>query len=302
MSSLVRPFPAVTLLVFLFAFFSAAHAEEKMIVLTEDVQLKLADAFMAEGEYYRAVTEYKKFLILFPDAARADYALFNMGEAYYKGEEYASAARTFGSLQEKYPGSNDAVQAGFLEGFSYWKLKQYEKARAMFDAVAGTHSESEYAPRALAASSLVALDEDNAAASRQGLERFVDRYPEHSALSNVKEAMTLIDEYQELPQKSPVLAGVMSAIIPGSGYMYAGHYGDGITAFLINGLFIAGTITGINQENYPVAAVVGGIGLPFYFGNIYGSANAARKWNREAREGLRQKIHVALSPLFQSPL
>ena len=91
---------------------------------------------------------------------------------------------------------------------------------------------------------------------------------------------------------------MMSAIIPGSGYLYAGHYGDGITAFLINGLFIAGTITGIHQENYAVGAIVGGIGLPFYLGNIYGSANAAKKWNLGIRDQLRQKIHVALAPFF----
>jgi outer membrane protein assembly factor BamD (BamD/ComL family)/TM2 domain-containing membrane protein YozV len=300
MSSPFRPVAAVALLFFLFAFSSAAYAEDRTIVLTEDVQLKIADAFMAEGEYYRAVTEYKKFLILFPDTERADYALFNMGAAYYRGEEYASATRTLGSLQEKYPVSGNAIQARLLEGFCYWKLKQYEKARALFDVLADTHSESEYAPLALAASSLVALDEDIVGASRQNLERFVARYPEHAALSNVKEAMALIDEYRELPQKSPLLAGVMSAIIPGSGYMYAGHYGDAVTAFLINGLFIAGTITGISQENYAVAGIVGGIGLPFYFGNIYGSANAAKKWNRGVREELRQKIHAALSPLVES--
>ena len=48
----------------------------------------MADVFMAEGEYYRAVTEYKKFLILFPDSEKADYALFKTGMAYYRGEEY----------------------------------------------------------------------------------------------------------------------------------------------------------------------------------------------------------------------
>ena len=91
-----------------------------------------------------------------------------------------------------------------------------------------------------------------------------------------------IDRYQELPEKSPVLAGVMSAILPGSGYIYAEHYGDGITAFLINGLFIAGTITAIHQENYAVAGIVGGVGVPFYLGNIYGSATRQRNGTSRA--------------------
>jgi hypothetical protein len=74
------------------------------------------------------------------------------------------------------------------------------------------------------------------------------------------------------------VAGVMSALIPGSGHIYAGHYGYGITAFFLNGLFIAGTVTAVRQENYAVAGVVGVIGLPFYIGNIYGAANAATKY------------------------
>jgi outer membrane protein assembly factor BamD (BamD/ComL family) len=299
MSSPTRLFLAPSFLLFFLAILPALHAEEKAILLTDAVQLKVADAFMAEGEYYRAITEFKKYLILFPDSEKADYALFTIGMAYYKGEEYAAAARTFAALQEKHPESANAPQAGYLEGFSFWKLKNYEKARATFEALADTHPESEYAPRSLAASSLVALDADRSGISRDGLERFVRQYPDDPRVENVKEALALLDEYRDLPQKSPVLAGVMSAIIPGSGYMYAGHYGDGITAFLINGLFIAGTITGIHQENYAVGAIVGGIGLPFYFGNIYGSANAAKKWNLGVRDQLRQKIHVALAPFFQ---
>lgn len=34
-------------------------------------------------------------------------------------------------------------------------------------------------------------------------------------------------------------------------------------AFAVNGLFIAGTIAGIDNENYVLAGIVGGLGLPF---------------------------------------
>lgn len=76
--------------------------------------------------------------------------------------------------------------------------------------------------------------------------------------------------------------------------MYAGRYGDGIMALVVNGLFIAGTVVALHEENYAVAAIVGGIGLPFYVGNIYGSANAATKWNIAVRKELRGRIAVTL--------
>jgi tetratricopeptide (TPR) repeat protein len=218
--------------------------------------------------------------------------------AYFKGEEYRAAARSFLALREKYPESGYAIHAGYLEGSSQWKLKNYDKARAALETLVEQHPESEYAPRSLVVICLAALDESKAEVSRQALVRFLDRYPGHPGEENVKEAIVELDRYQELPEKSPVLAGVMSAILPGSGYIYAEHYGDGITAFLINGLFIAGTITAIHQENYAVAGIVGGVGVPFYLGNIYGSANAAKKWNLGVRNEIIQKIHSTLSPLL----
>jgi tetratricopeptide (TPR) repeat protein len=253
---------------------------------------------MEEGEYYRAVTEYKKFLILFPDSAKADYAFFGIAMAYFKGEEYGAAARSFLVLRDKYPESGYAIQAEYLGGVSQWKLKNYDRARAALETLAEKYPESEYAPRSLVVICLAALDENKAEVSRQALKRFLEQYPGHPGVENVREALALLDRYQELPEKSPVLAGVMSAILPGSGYIYAEHYGDGITAFLINGLFIAGTVAAINQENYAVAGIVGGIGVPFYLGNIYGSANAAKKWNLGVRNEVIQKIHSTLAPLI----
>lgn len=282
---------------FCFAFlvgFPPAYSAEKGLWLTDEIQLKLGDAFMEEGEYYRAITEYKKVLILFYDSDRADYALFRIGMAYYQGEEYESSARSFSSLREKYPESGYVPKACYFEGLSYWKLKKLENAGDAFDALPEAFPASEYAPLSLIAASLVALDEERISATIARLEKLIDRYPEHPTSQKAKESIPLIGQYDKLPQKSKTLAAVMSALIPGSGYIYAGRYGDGITAFIINALFIAGAIAGFHAENYALAGIVGGVGLPFYFGNIYGSANAAKKWNLNVKMGLKDRVHVTL--------
>ncbi len=273
-------------------------AAEKGIVITEEVQLKLGDAFMAEGEYYRAITEYKKFLFLFPDSEKADYALFRVGLANYRGEEYETATHTFATVRETYGRSRVAADSGYFEGLSLWKLGRFDRAETAFDRVVALDTESEYASLALLGKSLVSYDAKNIPGCRHELVRFLASYPEDTRADNVRETIALLDKNQELPRKSPVLAGVMSAFVPGSGYMYAGRYGDGIMAFIVNGLFIAGTVVAIHEENYAVAAIVGGIGLPFYVGNIYGSANAATKWNIGVRKELRGKIAVSLDYHF----
>jgi TolA-binding protein len=267
---------------------------EEAVLLTADVQLKIADAFLDEAEYYRAVTEFKRFLILFPDSRRADYALFRTGMACYRGEEYESAARAFASVRELHPGSVHQEKSRYYEALSCWKLKQYAQAEAVLDVLVEVYPESEEAPRALAASTVLALERGRPAAARRSLHRILEHYPGHLLSRRAADALPLVDEYEGLPSKSPSLAGFMSAVLPGSGYIYARHYHDGVTAFLINALAISGTAAGVHQENYPVAGIVGAVGLPFYFANIYGSANAARKWNMGVRKVLVDRISLVL--------
>ena len=273
-------------------------ADDTSLVLTEEVQLKLGDAFMAEGEYYRAVTEYKKFTILFPGSKKMDYALYRIGLAYYYGDEYERAARLFASIGTGYAGSSYVPAAFYQEGMSYWRLERPDKATTAFEKVVAAAPASEYARLALIGKSLAELDLDNIPACRRELERLIASYPEDGKTGKVREAVALLDRHRELPQKSPLVAGVMSALIPGSGHIYAGHYGDGVTAFFLNGLFIAGTVAAVHQENYAVAGVVGVIGLPFYIGNIYGAANAATKYTIGVKKDLRGKIAVSLDYQF----
>ena len=287
-------FYLLLLTVFCLTFPAPLSAAEKGILLTEEVQLKVADSFMAEGEYYRAVTEYKKFLILFPDSEQSDSVLFKIGMAYYQGDEFETAARAFTSVGVRYPDSRYAPTAGYHAGLCYWRLDRLDEAAAAFTSVATRYPASGDAPRALLETSLVEFDRKDLAGSRRELQRFLAAYPQDNRSEKARDAITLLDRDRELPRKSPVVAGLLSALVPGAGHIYAGHYGDGVTSFFLNGLFIAGTVVAVQQENYAVAGVVGVIGLPFYLGNIYGAANAATKWNVGIKKTLRGEIAAAL--------
>lgn len=291
----------VCCLLFMVSFFLSVplHATQQGLVLTDDLLLKLGDAFIAEGDYYRGITEYKKLLILFADSPQADSALFNIGMAYYQGEEYDPAAHTFAALRTRYPQSRHISQAAYHQGLSLIKLHQPEKASEAFAAATVSAPRQSSEPRAASfGMAIAAFDRQDLVASRSALEQFVQQNPEDSGVPKAREAIALLDLNQHQPSKSVLLAGSMSALIPGSGHIYAGHYGDGVTSLLLNGLFIAGTVVAIKQENYAVAGVTGLIGLPFYIGNIYGGVNAATKWNLGLRKDLRGKLALILEYPF----
>jgi TM2 domain-containing membrane protein YozV len=79
--------------------------------------------------------------------------------------------------------------------------------------------------------------------------------------------------------KSPALAGILSAVLPGSGKMYVGEWGDGISGLLITGLFAFLAYDNFKTDHSTRAWIFTGLGAFFYAGNIYGSIAAAQIFN-----------------------
>ncbi len=81
------------------------------------------------------------------------------------------------------------------------------------------------------------------------------------------------------PLKSEAVAGILSAIIPGSGKMYLDEWGDGITALLATGLFAFLAYDNFRANHNTRAWIFTGLGAFFYAGNVYGSIAAAQIFN-----------------------
>ena len=79
--------------------------------------------------------------------------------------------------------------------------------------------------------------------------------------------------------KNATAAGVLSAIIPGSGKIYVGKTGDGITALLVTGLFTFLAVDNFKADHKMRAWIFTGLASAFYAGNIYGSVIAAQQYN-----------------------
>jgi outer membrane protein assembly factor BamD (BamD/ComL family) len=47
-------------------------------------QFAFAEALFTERDYYRAITEYKRFIFYFPQNTRIEKAAFRIGECYFR--------------------------------------------------------------------------------------------------------------------------------------------------------------------------------------------------------------------------
>ncbi len=119
----------------------------------------------------------------------------------------------------------------------------------------------------------------------------LQQIPDTSALYPA--AQQLAEEAQagsQRAKKSPVLAGVLSTLLPGAGQLYNGRPGDAFLTFLLNGLFIAGSIEAIRHDELAIAGVLSFFEAGWYGGNVYSAVNGAHKHNRHADETLLQDL------------
>lgn len=97
--------------------------------------------------------------------------------------------------------------------------------------------------------------------------------------------------------KRPLVAAALSGGLPGAGQLYARQPQEALSAFTVNALFATGMILAARERQWAALGVAGFFGVGFYFGNIYGAADAAIRHNR----GLRDDVVRSLAPLAPPP-
>jgi TM2 domain-containing membrane protein YozV len=105
----------------------------------------------------------------------------------------------------------------------------------------------------------------------------------------------LLRRYDALPRRSPLLAGALSAVIPGLGRVYLGRWPDGLLSFLLVGTTGALAAQGFHEEGRGSVRgwILGGVAALLYAGNVYGSAVGAVVQRREADDALMQEVDHA---------
>ena len=98
---------------------------------------------------------------------------------------------------------------------------------------------------------------------------------------------------------SPLLSGVLSALIPGLGKVYCRRFHDGLNSFLLNLSFGAtALLLYLNKKtDSPVFYISAAAFAVFYTANIYGSVKAAFVEAEKAYKTLREKIGEILDGL-----
>ena len=296
------------LIIFLTAtFLSVAFAEEPIEYYAPENVRKFADFLYEEGDYLRAAGEYQRYLFYTSDSkARlesgptgagtdGEQIRYKIAVCYRFAGQTEQAIQGFETLLKTHPEGQFASRAYYQIGATYFLTDQFEQSvqflRGALPHIADTRQRTE-AEQLIGLSYLMQKQWSEAGKVFEALQR--------SGMLMVSEKAKVYYKYAEagahLPTRSPFLAGVLSAIVPGAGRFYTGRIGDALNSLFVVGITGWQAYDGFRRDGISSVKgwTIGTLGGIFYVGNIYGSVISARVYNRNVADEFLTTLSVEI--------
>jgi len=276
----VRIFLALTVILLLpRPLFAGDIASHYYNLREKEIRQFTFDLFHA-GEYYRAITEAKRYASVFPAGPHAGEMAKLIGDAYLMSHEWAEAIAAYDEFLARHPESPLAATAVFNKAICLVKQGNTAEAERLFHLILSGAGPERKGDAARWEILLLIRQNRFEEAERLLRDRMIRREiePEAGILEE------LLANKKNVRYKSPETAGVLSAILPGSGQFYNERYKDGVYSFLLNALFIFGAYKAFDSDNYGLGGALALFEIGWYTGGIYGAIGGAHKHNRKMEE------------------
>jgi tetratricopeptide (TPR) repeat protein len=247
---------------------------------------KFADHLYKKGDYFRAVTEYERLKFLFPNAEQvtSGNAEYMIAMCYLNGKKYDIAEKKFHEIIQLFPESGAAGNAARFLIALYLETNSPDKAI-----------------RALRRHKDVLLLSDREFALFSSYCNFA-LHRKDQALSPLEpsEQPYWENKFAQIPKASPILAGSLSAILPGAGQLYVGRKSDALIAFIINAALIGGAYAAFENDEEVLGGVFVFFETSWYAGTIYNAVNSAHKRKRNGTRKFLERFNLELGVLPDS--
>jgi hypothetical protein len=242
------------------------HAEGSEDWMKEE---RIGMGFAKELDLYQAITAFKRASFLLPPSdtqhrTELDYDTFL---AYYLGGKYQEALYTFNmtSLRRLTPEFIPYHDLMVMLYDSHASLNQLEQADEIIDYMKTGYGDT---------AQKLALSQILTKGAIPALEKEAPSHPE---------IQRLLSTYN-LEKKSTKTAQLLNSFVPGAGYFYLGQKQSGITAALLNGLFIWASVYFFQHGNTAAGIIFTSVEAGWYFGGIYGAGQEAKLYNERIYE------------------
>lgn len=264
---------AVSFLLFLLLPVTTAFSDSSP-PFSESSLFDFAEHLLQQNDFDRAVTEFKRYLFLYPSGTRFDEASYLLGAALFYKKEFQEAVSHWERTLHSRPASAYQDQIRFMTGKAYWELGREDQALAHWE---GLIREGRPDYRAIACRAVLW-----ALVKQKKWER-ADQILRDSPLQDAEKDLhrQYLAQAQHLPYASPAVAGLLAGVLPGAGHWYLNRKQDACVAFIVNGLFAWAAVTSFQKGNNGLGTLLTVMELAWYSGTIYSAVNSAHKHNRK---------------------
>lgn len=274
---------------------SAMCIDEKTVEHEVSQVLSFADFLFDEGDYYRAITEYKRYIYLSgvnKQLKNVDYAYFRIGLSYLAGEKYYDSEMSFKRIISDYSESSLIDDSVFYLGIIALQQDIGYLAEPRLKRLISDYPQSEYCDDAALAISIAKIKNGELDEAKKTINEAQKQCKSVNLQIYRDHINSAIDVFVNKQKKSKTIATWLSAILPGSGHFYCGRRWDGITSLSINSYFIYNTVKAYNHGKTGRGNTHLWFGLPFYVGNINGARTAAKRYNKKQKEDLLRELEM----------
>jgi hypothetical protein len=273
----------VSLFILLFAFCNVCGAD-----IEDNYLLRFADELSSEGEYYRAITEYYRFLSYYPQDINVHRAKLSIANCLLSGGKPLEAIEWCRRVEQS---ENDTIihwDIKLTMAQCFLKLENYsETQNVLSDVVENKSLSSYYTDNAHYLLGLSYVGDEKWGIASKHFKMVSDSAPFKKKLN--KYSIEVL-KGSRLSQKNPSLATILS-IIPGLGYLYTGNIQTGISSIIVNGVFAWGTYNAFRKNEKGVGIVFGIFSLGWYTGNIYGGNISAVRYNERKMRDFKDQFN-----------
>lgn len=246
--------------------------------------ISFAHALADRGDCWRAATEYLRVAFLSDRHDVSAWAHMMIGRCYFRAEEWETAAGAFLEAARAAKSDEVTMEGAFMAAASCFNKGSYGTCG---DIIELNSSYTGHPPAALERLSFLdGLCSLARGRWDRGHKRFTAMATAHPASPYRRHAAFLAEKAAggtRLPRRNPALAAVLSALLPGSGQLYAGRRFDAFRHFMFNGFLLYSVYQLFREEYYTGGYLVAGITLPFYLGNVLGAGWSAEHFNASTR-------------------
>jgi hypothetical protein len=240
---------------------------------------------MRERDYFRAITVYKELALFESDPWIRSRHRYKIGLAYRLSRHYELSQQALVPLLSD-PAAEPMLGQVHLQ-VALAHVGMHSPGAAAYHLEAAERLGQAHLARII--SSWIQLESGDAAGAKSQLAPLARAQPPAPVLAMSRRLSAASDQLDQPPSKSPGLAALMSAVVPGSGQVYTGHHTDGAQAFGFVGAFGFATYLAYQHDRdrgnpYLLTALAGSITAFLHLSNILGAERTARFHNERRKQ------------------